>query len=144
MWTGTIAHNNLLDRGRVGDWASHDIEHELSGMYDIAHGAGLAIVFPAWMRYVYTHNIDRFVQYAVRVWDISITFDDKDAIVESAIMRLEDFYRSIGLPVHLGDAGIGPDRIKEMSDNAMIGRSSVGNFVTLNSTDVEKIFRLAL
>ena len=144
MWTGTIAHNNLLDRGRVGDWASHDIEHELSGMYDIAHGAGLAIVFPAWMRYVYTYNIDRFVQYAVRVWDISLTFDDKHTIVESAIMRLEDFYRSIGLPVRLGDAGIGPDQIKEMSDNAMIGRSSIGNFVTLNSTDVEKIFRLAL
>ncbi len=144
MWTGTIAHNNLLDRGRVGDWASHDIEHELSGMYDIAHGAGLSIVFPAWMRYVYTHNIDRFVQYAVRVWDIALTFDDKDTIVESAIDRLEAFYRSIGLPVHLGDAGIGPDKIKEMSDNAMIGRSSVGNFLTLKSVDVEKIFRLAL
>jgi alcohol dehydrogenase YqhD (iron-dependent ADH family) len=58
MWTGTIAHNNLLNQGRVGDWASHDIEHELSGLYDIAHGAGLAIVFPAWMKYVYRDNLD--------------------------------------------------------------------------------------
>ncbi|NCB01230.1 MAG: iron-containing alcohol dehydrogenase [Spirochaetia bacterium] len=144
MWTGTIAHNNLLDRGRVGDWASHDIEHELSGMYDIAHGAGLSIVFPAWMRYVYHHDIDRFVQYAIRVWDISLTLDDKDAIVEAAIDRLEAFYRSIGLPVHLGDAGIGPEKIKKMSANAMIGRNSIGNFVTLDSSDIEKIFRLAL
>jgi alcohol dehydrogenase YqhD (iron-dependent ADH family) len=144
MWTGTIAHNNLLDRGRIADWGSHDIEHELSGMYDIAHGAGLSIIFPAWMRYVYHNNIDRFVQYATRVWDISLTFDDKDAIVESAIDRLEAFYRSIGLPVRLGDAGIGPEKIKEMSDNAMIGRSSIGAFVTLKSADIEKIFRLAL
>ncbi len=144
MWTGTIAHNNLLDRGRVGDWASHDIEHELSGIYDIAHGAGLSIIFPAWMRYVYHENIDRFVQYAIRVWDVSITFDDKDAIVETAIDRLEAFYRSLGLPVHLGDAGIGPDKIKLMSDNALIGRKGVGNFLTLTSADIEKIFRLAL
>ena len=144
MWTGTIAHNNLLDRGRVGDWASHDIEHELSGIYDIAHGAGLSIIFPAWMRYVYHKNIDRFVQYAIRVWDVSITFDDKDAIVETAIDRLEAFYRSLGLPVHLGDAGIGPDKIKLMSDNALIGRNGVGNFLTLTSADIEKIFRLAL
>jgi alcohol dehydrogenase YqhD (iron-dependent ADH family) len=70
MWAGTIAHNNLLNTGRTGDWASHDIEHELSGIYDVAHGAGLAVVLPAWMKYVYKHDIKRFSQYAVRVWNI--------------------------------------------------------------------------
>ncbi|WP_422479673.1 iron-containing alcohol dehydrogenase [Pleomorphochaeta sp. DL1XJH-081] len=144
MWTGTLAHNNQLDRGRVGDWASHDIEHEISGQYDIAHGAGLAIVFPAWMKYVYRDNIDRFVQYALRVWDISLTFDDKDAIVEAAIDRLEAFYRALGLPVRLSDAGIGNERVRKMAESAMIGRDSVGNFRKLKADDVEKILKLAL
>lgn len=144
MWTGTLAHNNLLDRGRIGDWASHDIEHELSGMYDIAHGAGLAIVFPAWMRYVYSTDIDRFVQYATRVWDVSLTFDDKDAIVESAVGRLEAFYRSLGLPVRLGDAGIGAKDIRVMAGNGMIGREYMGNFRKLRADDIEKILRSAL
>jgi alcohol dehydrogenase YqhD (iron-dependent ADH family) len=144
MWTGTLAHNNQLDRGRVGDWASHDIEHEISGQYDIAHGAGLAIVFPAWMKYVYRDNIDRFVQYAVRVWDISLTFDDKDAVVEAAIDRLEAFYRALGLPVRLSDAGIGNERVRKMAESAMIGRDSVGNFRKLKADDVEKILKLAL
>lgn len=144
MWTGTIAHNNLLNQGRVGDWASHDMEHELSGLYDIAHGAGLAIVFPAWMKYVYRDNLDRFVQYAVRVWGVSLTFDDKDAMVESAIDRLEAFYRALGLPVRLSDAGIGNDHIHKMSESAMIGRSNIGNFRKLYAPDVEKILKLAL
>jgi alcohol dehydrogenase YqhD (iron-dependent ADH family) len=70
MWAGTIAHNDLLGTGRAGDWASHDIEHELSAIYDIAHGAGLAIIFPAWMSYVYKQDISRFAQFAARVWDV--------------------------------------------------------------------------
>ena len=144
MWTGTLAHNNLLDRGRVGDWASHDIEHELSGQYDIAHGAGLAIVFPAWMRYVYKDNVDRFVQYANRVWDVSLTLDDKDTIIEATIDRLEAFYRLLGLPVRMSDAGIGNERVRKMSENALIGREYLGNFRKLKSDDVEKILKLAL
>ncbi len=144
MWTGTIAHNGLLDRGRVGDWASHAIEHELSGVYDIAHGAGLAIIFPAWMRYVYHHNIDRFAQFALRVWNISVSLDDKETLVILAINRLEEFFRSLGLPVRLSDAGIGSDHIQLMSGNIMKGNPSVGNFVDLKENDVEKILRLAL
>ena len=144
MWTGTLAHNTLLDRGRVGDWASHGIEHELSGQYDIAHGAGLAIVIPAWMKYVYHENIDRFVQYANRVWDVSLTFDDKDTIVESMIDRSEAFYRAIGLPVRLSDAGIGNERIRKMAEMALIGLDSLGNLKKLGVDDVEKILKLAL
>ncbi len=144
MWTGTIAHNGLLDRGRVGDWASHAIEHELSGVYDIAHGAGLAIVFPAWMKYVHNHNIDRFVQFAVRVWNISVTLDDKETVVALAIIRLEEFFRSIGLPVRLSDAGIGEKDIPLMAANLMKGSDGAGTFVHLVAEDVEKILRLAL
>ncbi|MDD3941838.1 MAG: iron-containing alcohol dehydrogenase, partial [Sphaerochaetaceae bacterium] len=144
MWTGTLAHNNLLDQGRIADWASHDIEHELSGLYDIAHGAGLAIVFPAWMKYVYRDNIDRFVQYATRVWSVSLSLDDKDVVVESAIDRLESFYRSLGLPVRLSDAGIGNEHLKRMAKSAVTGRSHLGNFKKLQAEDIEKILKLAM
>lgn len=144
MWTGTLAHNNLLDRGRIGDWGSHNIEHELSGLYDIAHGAGLAIVFPAWMKYVYREQVDRFVQFATRVWSVSITLDDKDVVVESAIDRMEAFFRSLGLPVRLSDAGIGHEHIKKMAKMALEGRSHLGNFKKLKADDVERILKLAL
>jgi hypothetical protein len=144
MWTGTIAHNNLLDRGRIGDWASHDIEHELSGMYDIAHGAGLAIIFPAWMKYVHNTNIDRFIQYAIRVWDVSLPVEDKEGVFTAAVDRLEAFYRSIGMPVRLSEADIGPENLRKMAETAMIGSSHLGNFKKLYADDIEKIYRLAL
>lgn len=144
MWTGTLAHNGLLDRGRVGDWASHAIEHELSGLFDIAHGAGLTIVFPAWMKYVYHEHIDRFVQFACRVWDVSLTLDNKETIIEVAIDRMEAFFRSLGLPVRLSDAGIGNERIAQMVETAMIGRESIGTLKRLEGSDIEKILKLAL
>jgi alcohol dehydrogenase len=75
MWASTIAHNDLLGTGRIGDWASHQIEHELSGIYDVAHGAGLAVVFPAWMKYVYKHDVGRFARFATRVWGVEPRFD---------------------------------------------------------------------
>ncbi|MEA5032083.1 MAG: iron-containing alcohol dehydrogenase [Sphaerochaeta sp.] len=145
MWTGTIAHNNLLDRGRLGDWATHDIEHELSALYDIAHGAGLAILFPAWMKYVYKDNIDRFVQYAIRVWDVSLPLEDKDSIVEEAINRLQNFYRRIGMPTSLTEVKIGKDKLRFMAEKALFGeRTHLGNFKKLYVDDVEKIYHLAL
>jgi len=144
MWTGTIAHNNLLDRGRIGDWASHDIEHELSGMYDIAHGAGLSIVFPAWMKYTHHTDIDRFVQYAIRVWDVALPMNDKEGIVLAAIDRLEAFYRSLGLPVRLSEAHIGSDKLRTMAQSALIGPAHLGNFQHLGVDDIEAIYRLAI
>ena len=91
MWAGTIAHNNLLNTGRTGDWASHDIEHEISGIYDIAHGAGLAIVFPAWMKYVYKHDINRFAKWASNVWNIDYDFFDAEKTVLKGIESYELF-----------------------------------------------------
>lgn len=143
MWTGTIAHNNLLDTGRLGDWASHNIEHELSGMYDIAHGAGLAIVFPAWMRYCWKENPARFVQLAVRVFDVDLAFGQTQEIVEEMIRRLENWYRSLGMPVRLHEANIGEDRLREMAKKCFIARQ-IGNFKKLDEEDVYQIYRLAL
>ena len=87
MWAGTLAHNNLLNTGRIGDWASHDIEHEISGIYDVAHGAGLAVVFPAWMKHVLRHDLDRFVQWAVRVWNVELDIFDLEATARQGVAR---------------------------------------------------------
>ncbi|MCC8018482.1 MAG: iron-containing alcohol dehydrogenase [Rikenellaceae bacterium] len=144
MWLGTIAHNNLLGTGRIGDWASHDIEHELSAMYDIAHGAGLAIVFPAWMKYVNKAHRDKFVQLALRVFSVSLPLDDADALVAEMIERLEGWYRRMGLPVRLHEAGVGSDRIGQMAARCVEGRGTVGNFMKLSAEDIAAIYSLAL
>ncbi len=144
MWTGTVAHNNLLNTGRIGDWGSHDIEHELSAMYDIAHGAGLAVIFPAWMKYVYKHDIPRFAQYAVRVWNVDYSFGSPEQTALEGIRRLENFYHSIGLATTLKDAGIPDDRMAEMADKCTnYDTSKVGNFVKLGRSDVYNILKLA-
>ncbi|AST57173.1 butanol dehydrogenase [Thermoanaerobacterium thermosaccharolyticum] len=144
MWAGTIAHNGLLDTGRIGDWASHRIEHELSAIYDIAHGAGLAIIFPAWMKYVYKHDLDRFVQFAVKVWDVDLTYTDREAIALEGIKRLENFFRSIGLPVTLKDANIPYDKFAEMANKCTSnGTATVGQFVKLGKEDIINIYNIA-
>jgi len=72
MWTDTIVHNDLLGMGRTEDWSSHQIEHGVSSLNDMLHGAGLSIIFPSWMKYTYKANINRFSQFSVRVWDSEI------------------------------------------------------------------------
>ena len=144
MWAGSVAHNNLLNTGRVGDWGSHDIEHELSGIYDVAHGAGLAVVFPAWMKHVLEHDVDRFVQWAVRVWNVELDVFDRLAMAREGIARLEAFFHRLGLGTSLAGLGIGVDRIDEMAGKCTNGGSRfVGNFVPLDTARVAAILRLA-
>ena len=144
MWAGTIAHNNLLNTGRVGDWGSHDIEHEISGIYDVAHGAGLAVVFPAWMKHVLDHDLDRFVQWSVRVWNVELDMFDKEATARAGIARLEAFFHSIGLGTTLASLKVGTDRIDEMARKATDGDTRrIGNFVKLDSAQVAKVQKLA-
>ncbi|MBU3086998.1 iron-containing alcohol dehydrogenase [Clostridium gasigenes] len=143
MLSGTIAHNDSLSMGRIGDWASHDIEHELSGIYDIAHGAGLAIIFPAWMKYVYKHDINRFAQFANRVFDVEIDLKDLEGTALKGIEALKNFFKEIGLPVTLEDANISDDRLEEMAEKRT-ENGTVGNFVKLNKEDVLNIYKLAI
>ena len=144
MWTGTQAHSDLLGMGRIGDWASHGIEHEISAIYDIAHGAGLAIIFPAWMKYVMKHDVDLFVQFAVRVFKVEQDFRNPEATALAGIAKLEDFFRSIGMPVRFSDAGLGDESFKEMADKCTSGDTQkTGNFVQLGKEDVYKIYQLA-
>ncbi|MEM2275707.1 MAG: iron-containing alcohol dehydrogenase, partial [Thermoproteota archaeon] len=141
MWASTIAHNDILGTGRIGDWATHIMEHELSGLYDVPHGAGLAVLFPNWMRYVYKHRIDIFIQFAVRVWNVEPDLENPERVALEGIERLRAFFKQIGLPTTLKELGIPDDRLGEMAlrctDN---GRSRIGNFVKLGKDDVLNIF----
>jgi alcohol dehydrogenase YqhD (iron-dependent ADH family) len=142
MWAGTLAHNGLLGMGRISDWGSHNIEHEISGIYDVPHGAGLAVVFPAWMKYVYTVDLHRFVQFAVRVWGVDYAPGEPERIALAGIDRLTDFFRSLGLPVTLRELNVPDDRLEEMAEKAT-RNGALGNFKKLYATDVLKILKLA-
>ncbi|NMB00790.1 MAG: iron-containing alcohol dehydrogenase [Firmicutes bacterium] len=143
MWAGTIAHNDLLGMGRSEDWASHNIEHELSALYDVAHGAGLAIVFPAWMKYVYKANPQRFVQFAVRVFNVEQDFHNPERTILEGIRRLQDFFNRIGLPTTLAEANIPTDRLAEMAEKATEKDSQkLGGLMSLGQQDVLAIYEL--
>jgi len=146
MWAGTIAHNDMLSCGRTGDWSSHDIEHELSGIYDIYHGEGLSIIFPAWMRYCWTVDPARFEQFFRRVFDVDFAMGETEKVVNEGINRLENYYRSLGLPVRLSEVNIGEDRLREMADKCVMHRAdgTLGNFKKLTADDIYNIYRLAL
>jgi alcohol dehydrogenase YqhD (iron-dependent ADH family) len=144
MWAGTVAHNDLLGTGREGDWGSHSIEHEISAIYDVAHGAGLAVVFPAWMRFVYKHDVARFVQFAQRVWGVEPDYFNPERTALEGIARLEAFFVSIGLPTRLSAMNVGTDRIPEMAAKCTgKGRGTTGNFVKLDEKAVREILTLA-
>ncbi|MCX7949257.1 MAG: iron-containing alcohol dehydrogenase [Treponemataceae bacterium] len=142
MWAGTIAHNDLLGTGRVGDWATHMIEHEISALYDIAHGAGLAIVFPAWMEYNLQVDVRRFARFAEEVFGVDGLFYDPEQTARQGILRLKEFYRSIGLAPSLREADIPTDKIPEMARKAVI-MGPIGAYRRLEASDVEAILRLA-
>ncbi len=144
MWSGTVAHNNLMNTGRVGDWGSHDIEHELSAIYDVAHGAGLAVVFPAWMKYVYKHDVARFCQFATRVWSVEPDFRSPEETALEGISRLEKYLKSTGMPVTLKELGVPDDRLEEMAAKATNNdTSTIGQFVKLKKADILNILKLA-
>ena len=140
MWAGSMAHNNILGVGREQDWASHLIEHELSGFYDVAHGAGLAVVFPGWMEYVYKENVTRFAQYAYRVWDVELDFIDLTPAALGGIQKTREFFQAIGMPSSLRELNIPNDRLEDMAANCVLD-GPVGNFKKLNKDDVLAILQ---
>ena len=144
---GTIAHNDLLGLGRRQDWATHLIEHELSALYDVAHGAGLAALTPSWMTYVYKENINMFVQFAVNVMGVGGSFREPEAIVLEGIDRLRRFFSSLGLATTLSGIGIGPDRLEEMAKRVTGADGpnphTIGGVKALDTQDVLEILKLA-
>jgi len=145
MWAGMVAHNNLVGVGRDQDWASHGIEHELSALYDVAHGAGLAVIFPAWMTYVMKQDVNRFAQLAVRLWGCSMNVANPEETALEGIKRLKQFFTSIGMPINFKELGAKEEDIPKMVEKIGLGEDgTMGGFVKLKATDVEKIYRLAL
>ena len=145
MCAGMVAHNNLVGVGRDQDWSSHGIEHELSALYDVAHGAGLAVIFPAWMTYVMKHDISRFAQIAVRVWGCEMNFAYPEETAKEGIKRFKEFLVSIGMPISFKELGAKEEDIPLMVEKLGLGdKGTMGSFVPLTSKDVEQIYRLAL
>lgn len=145
MWAGMVAHNNICGVGREQDWSSHDIEHELSALYDVAHGAGLAVITPAWMKYVMKKNMDKFVQFANRVWGVDIDFEHPEVTALEGILRFQNFLKSIGMPTTFAELGAKEEDISTMTNHMGITDSNLlGGYVKLNVADIEAIYRLAL
>lgn len=144
---GSIAHNDLLGLGRKQDWACHGMEHELSAIYDVAHGAGLAVLTPAWMQYVYNSNINMFVQFAVNVMGVQGSYREPDTIILEGIARLREFFQKMGLPSTLSELGIDETRLEEMAKKASgeaYGKEhGLGGLKKLNWQDVLEIYKLA-
>lgn len=147
MWAGMMAHNNSCGVGRSQDWTSHDIEHELSALYDCAHGAGLAVVMPAVFTYNRNHDVMRFAQAAVGVWGCQMDFDHPEKTAEAGIEALRNFLSSIGMPKNFEELGAGEEDIEKMAHSACFGdvrKGTLGGFVELHQKDVENIYRLML
>ena len=147
MWAGMMAHNNSCGVGRDQDWNSHQIEHELSALYDCAHGAGLAVTMPAVFRYVMHHNVMRFAQVAVRVWGCQMDFANPEATAEEGIRRLKSFLVSIGMPKNFAELGAREEDIPKLVDVLCNGngrKGTLNGFVTLNEEDCTKIYRMMI
>jgi len=144
MWAGMVAHNDICGVGREQDWSTHQIEHELSGLYDVAHGAGLAVMFPAWMKYVMKHDVMRFAQFAVRVWGCEMDFQHPENTAKEGILKYEQFLTSIGMPIRFSELGAKAEDIPTLAKTMGLGTGTIGSFVKLTTEDVTKIYELAV
>ncbi|MCF2668795.1 iron-containing alcohol dehydrogenase [Faecalicatena contorta] len=147
MWAGSLSHNGLTGCGTDGgDWASHQLEHELGGMFDVTHGAGLAAVWGSWARYVYKDRADRFAKLAENV--LMVPHDDNlEKTALAGIEAMEDYYRSVDMPTSLRELGIEPteEQIQELADKCSFQNTrTIGKVKVLNREDIAKIYRMAL
>ena len=134
MWAGSLAHNDLTECGTEKDFATHRLEHELSALFGVTHGAGLAAIWPSWARYVKNKHLSRFVQFAVNVMGIENDFAHPDETAEKGIRAIEDFYRKIGMPTNIHELlgrEITTDEIEEM-----VNKCSRGGTITLGAMEV--------
>lgn len=142
MWCGTLAHNGICSGGRVEDWATHGLEHELSALFGVTHGAGLAVMFPAWMTYALDVNPGKLAQYAHRVFDVNED-DDRKAAAEG-ITRLKAFLKSIGMPTTMAELGIeNPDTSLLASKVVTSKGNPFGNYIKINEEIAKKIYDIA-
>lgn len=147
MWAGTLAHNDLTGCGTTGDWATHNIEHELSGLFDVSHGAGLAAVWGSWARYTRNENLPRFARFTHNVMGIDTTNMSDMEASEAGIKAMEQFFRSIGMPTDIHTL-VGKDitdaEIEEMAQKCTNGdTTTIGGLKILHAADIVKIYQMA-
>ncbi len=143
MWSGTLAHNGVCGTGRKEDWASHAMEHEISAVYDVAHGAGLSVVFPAWMTFMAKNHPEKGAQLARRIWGIKEDDDHKAAI--EGVMKLKHFFKNLGLPVTMDELGVKEPDIDLLVERLHRNKGAViGGYYPLTSTETRLIYQLCL
>ncbi|MCI8599547.1 MAG: iron-containing alcohol dehydrogenase [Lachnospiraceae bacterium] len=146
LWAGSLSHNGLTGCGRLGDWACHQLEHELGGMFDVAHGAGLAAVWGSWARYVYKSDVARFAKFAVNVMGIPYDYANPEKTALEGIEALENFFRSIHMPVCISELGVelNDDQIKELAHKcSFMDTRTIGGIQKLDKKDIAEIYRMA-
>lgn len=143
MWASSLSHNGLTGCGRENGLAVHQLEHALSGKYDhIAHGAGLAVLFPAWGRFIYKYNVSRFAQFARQVFDIQCEDDEQAAL--GGIEKMQDFFLSLEMPKGLSEFGK-IDSVKELAELCTFGgKRTVKSYIPLGEKEIEEIYRMCL
>ena len=145
MWAGTMAHNNSCGVGRSQDWLSHNIEHELSALYDCAHGAGLAVTMPAVFTYEMKKNVMRFAQAAVRVWGCQMDFAHPEVTAKAGIEAFRNFLISIGMPKNFEELGAKEEDIPKLAEVLCHGdgrKGTISGFITLNEDECAEIYRM--
>ena len=147
MWASSLSHNGLTGFGTDGgDWATHKMEHELSGMFDVAHGAGLTAIWGSWARYVCQNRLDRFMDFALRAMQVG-PGEGMEQTALRGIQATEDFFRSIGLPTSLSELGISPtdEQLEQMAESCIqaVGGRPLGTVKPLTAQDVAAIYRMA-
>ena len=148
MWASSLAHNDLTECGADRDFGTHRLEHELSALFGVTHGAGLAALWPCWARYVKDRHLARFVQFAVNVMGVENDFAHPDETAEKGIRAIEDFYRRIGMPTNirelLGGRVITDEEIEVMVDKCSRGGTiTVGSLEELRAEDMRRIYQMA-
>lgn len=142
MWSGTLAHNGVCSGGREEDWSTHGLEHELSAVYDVTHGAGLAVMFPAWMTYALKENPGKLALFARRVFDVKESDDMKAAAL--GIAALKEFLASIGMPTSMKELGIENPDIELLAKKVIENKGEVfGNYIEINQPIAAEIYTLA-
>lgn len=147
LWASNLSHNDLTGLGKMEDWGTHQIEHELGGMFNVAHGAGLAAVWGSWARYVYHADVMRFVEFANLVWDIPINYENLEETALLGIQITEQYFQSLGMPTNipslLGRPAT-PDEMDKLSDSCVhFGRRTISTFMKLDREDVLAIYQMA-
>ena len=145
MWASSVSHNGLTACGKAPTFPAHKIEHDVSGLHDeVSHGAGLAVIFPAWARYVYKHDVRKFAQGAERIWGVEMDYDHPERTAEQGIVAMREYFKSLGMPVTMKELGIDPSEYQTLADMTTSGNTKpLPSYVALGSEEIVEIFKLA-